>query len=56
MMRARRKADLPEKTCASCGRSMSWRRRWARSWDEVRYCSARCRSEARRRRGEELRA
>lgn len=31
------------KTCAACGRSFAWRRRWARCWDEVRYCSDRCR-------------
>jgi len=35
---------LPEKPCASCGRPMRWRKRWARSWDEVRYCSDACRS------------
>lgn len=34
---------LPSKTCRSCGRSFSWRRKWARDWDEVRYCSAACR-------------
>jgi len=22
---------------------MSWRKRWARCWDEVRYCSEACR-------------
>jgi len=32
------------KTCASCGRTMEWRASWAANWDEVRYCSARCRS------------
>lgn len=26
-----------------CGRAIEWRRAWARSWDEVRYCSDRCR-------------
>lgn len=31
------------KTCASCGRTIEWRRKWARSWDEVRYCSDACR-------------
>ena len=31
------------KTCASCGRRMTPRRRWSRSWDEVRYCSRACR-------------
>jgi hypothetical protein len=37
------KASLPARPCAACGRPMSWRRRWARSWDQVRYCSERCR-------------
>jgi len=26
-----------------CGRTMEWRKKWARSWDEVRYCSDACR-------------
>lgn len=38
-----RKGDLPTKTCATCGRPFAWRRKWARVWDEVRYCSDRCR-------------
>ncbi|TXL64210.1 DUF2256 domain-containing protein [Zeimonas arvi] len=38
-----RKALLPAKDCAACGRPMTWRRRWARCWDEVRYCSDACR-------------
>jgi hypothetical protein len=32
------------KTCASCGRRIEWRAKWARDWDEVRYCSDACRS------------
>ncbi|WP_083626469.1 DUF2256 domain-containing protein [Rhodovulum sp. ES.010] len=39
----RRKADLPTKTCASCGRPFAWRRKWAKDWDSVRFCSVRCR-------------
>ncbi|NBC96434.1 MAG: DUF2256 domain-containing protein [Deinococcus-Thermus bacterium] len=50
MGRARSKADLPTKTCVHCGRPFTWRRKWARDWTEVRFCSRRCRSEARRRR------
>lgn len=38
------KAALPTKACAACGRPMTWRRKWARCWDEVRYCSDRCRT------------
>nr|WP_183389353.1 DUF2256 domain-containing protein [Halomonas organivorans] len=44
----RRKADLPAKTCPTCSRPFRWRRKWARCWEEVRYCSERCRREAHR--------
>ncbi|MEE3317293.1 MAG: DUF2256 domain-containing protein [Pseudomonadota bacterium] len=39
----RRKSDLPTKTCATCGRPFKWRKKWADVWEEVRYCSDRCR-------------
>ncbi len=42
------KAHLPSKPCQACGRPMSWRKAWARCWDEVKYCSERCRAQARR--------
>ncbi len=32
-----------EKTCASCGRRIEWRKKWERDWDQVRYCSQACR-------------
>ena len=35
--------DLPSKTCATCGRRFGWRKRWARNWPEIRYCSRACR-------------
>lgn len=38
---------VPEKPCAVCGRTITWRRKWARDWDDVRYCSAACRSAGR---------
>lgn len=31
------------KSCASCGRRIEWRAKWAKSWDDVRYCSDACR-------------
>jgi hypothetical protein len=34
---------LPEKPCSLCGRRITWRRKWSRDWDSVRYCSDRCR-------------
>lgn len=30
------------KTCASCGRTIEWRKKWERDWENVRYCSAAC--------------
>jgi hypothetical protein len=30
------------KICASCGREMTWRKRWASTWETVRYCSRAC--------------
>jgi hypothetical protein len=35
--------DPASKQCAVCGRTMHWRRRWARNWDQVRFCSDACR-------------
>lgn len=39
-----KKQHLPKKICAACQRPFSWRKKWQRCWDEVRYCSKRCRS------------
>ena len=39
----RKKADLPSKTCAACGLPFAWRKKWERDWDNVKYCSDRCR-------------
>ncbi|MFZ9283537.1 MAG: DUF2256 domain-containing protein [Candidatus Nanopelagicales bacterium] len=38
-----KKADLPTKICATCGKEMVWRKSWERSWEQVKYCSERCR-------------
>ncbi|MEC8689496.1 MAG: DUF2256 domain-containing protein [Candidatus Neomarinimicrobiota bacterium] len=34
---------LPYKFCHTCERPFSWRKKWRVSWDEVKYCSNRCR-------------
>lgn len=36
-------AGHESKTCASCGRTIEWRKKWERDWDSVRYCSDGCR-------------
>ena len=42
-MKMRKKSDLPHKVCAACGLPFVWRRKWARDWEQVKYCSDRCR-------------
>ncbi|WP_298857421.1 DUF2256 domain-containing protein [uncultured Sulfitobacter sp.] len=37
-----KKSDLPQKICAICEKPFTWRKKWAAVWDEVRYCSERC--------------
>ncbi|MFM7256840.1 MAG: DUF2256 domain-containing protein [Betaproteobacteria bacterium] len=37
------KRSLPSKICVACQRVMTWRKRWERHWDEVKYCSEACR-------------
>ena len=46
MAKGRKKGDLPTKTCAQCGLPFTWRKKWERDWENVKYCSERCRREA----------
>ncbi|MDZ7895754.1 MAG: DUF2256 domain-containing protein [Sphingobium sp.] len=48
MPKMRPKSQLPTKTCAACGRPFTWRKKWARDWENVLYCSDRCRMNGRR--------
>ena len=36
-------SQRPSKVRPVCGRPFSWRRKWADVWDQVLYCSDRCR-------------
>ena len=36
--------ERADKTCASCGRGIQGRAKWAHNWDAVKYCSAACRT------------
>jgi hypothetical protein len=38
-----KKNDLPTKICPVCQRPFVWRKKWERCWDEVKFCSNRCR-------------
>jgi hypothetical protein len=39
-----KKANLPSKTCATCGKPFAWRKKWEKVWDNVKYCSNKCRN------------
>ncbi|WP_440959123.1 DUF2256 domain-containing protein [Oceanicaulis sp. LC35] len=41
----RQKGDLPEKVCPVCERPFSWRKKWERNWESIKYCSRRCASQ-----------
>jgi hypothetical protein len=46
MAKMRKKVNLPTKICITCGLAFTWRKKWARDWTAVKYCSDRCRSAA----------
>ncbi|MGA1361558.1 MAG: DUF2256 domain-containing protein [Ilumatobacteraceae bacterium] len=43
---ARTKNGNEPRTCAACGKPFEWRRKWARDWQNVKWCSERCRRSA----------
>jgi hypothetical protein len=38
------KGNLPDKLCPACNKPFAWRKKWARDWDNVIYCSDKCRA------------
>ena len=43
---AHNKVNLPEKICVKCDRSFTWRKKWERDWDNVKFCSLKCKKES----------
>jgi hypothetical protein len=39
-----REAAPDSRVCMVCGRAIEWRRKWARDWEHVKYCSEGCRT------------
>tara|TARA_B100001027_G_scaffold50382_1_gene33458 strand:+ start:478 stop:609 length:132 start_codon:yes stop_codon:yes gene_type:complete len=37
-----KKIFLPSKECPVCKRNFTWRKKWAKDWKEVKYCSKKC--------------
>jgi len=40
---ARTHNPRPSKICPVCQRPFTWRKKWQDCWQEVKYCSERCR-------------
>ncbi|MDX1390882.1 MAG: DUF2256 domain-containing protein [Rheinheimera sp.] len=40
---AHHKLSLPQKRCPVCQLNFSWRKKWQLNWQQVIYCSERCR-------------
>jgi len=38
-----KKSELPKKVCPVCKLPFSWRKKWAKNWDNVKFCSEKCR-------------
>jgi hypothetical protein len=43
-MKGVKKQDLPFKFCVVCDKPFTWRKKWEKNWEEVKYCSDRCRN------------
>lgn len=43
-MKGVKKQHLPQKVCIVCKRPFTWRKKWEKVWDDVKYCSDRCRN------------
>ncbi|MGB0753315.1 MAG: DUF2256 domain-containing protein [Gammaproteobacteria bacterium] len=43
-----KKLNLPSKTCLQCSKPFTWRKKWERDWDNVQFCSKKCRGEHQR--------
>jgi len=43
---AHSKSHLPSKVCVVCLRPFTWRKKWEKNWQDVKYCSKRCRGDS----------
>ena len=37
-----KKQHLPTKMCPVCNRPFTWRKKWEKNWEHVKYCSKKC--------------
>ncbi|AUC75999.1 DUF2256 domain-containing protein [Olleya sp. Bg11-27] len=43
MPKSIKKANLPTKICPTCALPFTWRKKWKKNWEHVKYCSDKCR-------------
>ena len=48
MLESNKKLNLETKVCQNCNRPFAWRKKWERVWDEVRFCSRKCKAESKK--------
>jgi hypothetical protein len=46
-----KKENLPVKNCIVCKREFTWRRKWFKDWENVKYGSKKCRMNKRKNNG-----
>ena len=39
------KEYLPDKYCLVCEKPFTWRKKWKQNWENVKYCSRKCKSQ-----------
>ncbi|MBF8150926.1 DUF2256 domain-containing protein [Winogradskyella sp. F6397] len=44
-MKGVKKENLPSKLCPVCQRPFAWRKKWERDWEDVKYCSDKCKKQ-----------
>jgi hypothetical protein len=42
------KQNLASKDCLECGRPFQYRKKWKNCWDNVKYCSQKCKNQAKK--------
>jgi hypothetical protein len=45
---AKIKNGFAPKICLACGLEFEWRKKWARDWEQVKFCSEKCRGNAKK--------
>jgi hypothetical protein len=41
-MKGVKKQNLPENICQKCNLPFTWKKKWEKEWENVKFCSERC--------------